>query len=397
MPTLNVVPRQWQVNALNEWKSKFRGIVQAVTGSGKTTFALLCVEEFLRHDPQGKVYIIVPTQALLDQWYVTLREDFGVEADQISFLGGGNKPNLSRQFIIAVINSARKFSEEFAAKFPTFLIVDECHRAGSQMNSHALSGAFAATLGLSATPERQYDDGYKQFLEPYLGHCIYSYTYADAYKDGVIVPFKLFNAKFKMSAVESREYDLISKRIATLMSKGLTDADDQIKALKLKRSRVTWNSFMRVPLTTKLALDHRGDRQIIFHESVEKSTEILNLLLDKGVRATIYHAGLTGVVRRENLRLFKRGYYSVLVCCRALDEGLNVPETTIAIIACSTSSDRQRIQRLGRVLRHSKGKDSATIYTLYATEPEFERLSEEAATIGEMAKVTWLEVKVNFG
>jgi superfamily II DNA or RNA helicase len=81
------------------------------------------------------------------------------------------------------------------------------------------------------------------------------------------------------------------------------------------------------------------------------------------------------------------------VCCRALDEGINVPETAIAILASSTASIRQRVQRLGRVLRPAHGKEFADIYTIYASDTEESRLTAEAENLGEICKVTWSQVK----
>ena len=75
--------------------------------------------------------------------------------------------------------------------------------------------------------------------------------------------------------------------------------------------------------------------------------------------------------------------------CRALDEGFNVPETELGIIAASTATRRQRIQRLGRVVRPSKGKAGATIYTLVATGPEIDRLNEEEERLEGVASVSW--------
>ena len=79
----------------------------------------------------------------------------------------------------------------------------------------------------------------------------------------------------------------------------------------------------------------------------------------------------------------------MLITCRALDEGFNVPETEIGIIAASTATRRQRIQRLGRVLRPVTGKATAVIYTLVATEPEIKRLREEEKELEGVAEVTW--------
>ena len=84
-----------------------------------------------------------------------------------------------------------------------------------------------------------------------------------------------------------------------------------------------------------------------------------------------------------------RGIFDVLISCRALDEGMNVPETRVAVIASSTASQRQRIQRFGRVLRPAEGKDGAIIYTLFATKQERNRLQKEATEFEGIAQVTW--------
>lgn len=370
------------------------GIVAAVTGAGKTTFAFMCVEEFMRRVDAGRVLIVVPTTALLDQWIVALTEEFGVDIASIGQLGGGRKRGMDKPFLVSVINSARNFSELIAKQGSVMLVVDECHRAGSPENALALRGEFAATLGLSATPERQFDSGFEDLVQPALGPVIYRYEYDDAYRDGVIVPFDVINVRFALSVSEQREYDRLTKLIARNLKAETTESQERVEALLRKRARVSWNSPLRVPIAVRLAMRHKTQRLIVFHESVAKATELHTLLSSHGVRATIYHTGLGEATRRENLRLYKRGYYSCLVCCRALDEGLNVPNTSVGIVACSTSSMRQRIQRLGRVLRQAEGKGNATVYTLYATKPEAERLREEENRLRDAATYKWLSVGV---
>lgn len=95
------------------------------------------------------------------------------------------------------------------------------------------------------------------------------------------------------------------------------------------------------------------------------------------IRAGVYHSGQPLRKRAEVLGAYRAGALNVLVTCRALDEGFNVPETEIGIVAASTATRRQRIQRLGRVLRPISGKDMATVFTLVATGPEISRLQDE--------------------
>ena len=66
-------PRDWQTVALDSWRQSFRGIASVVTGGGKTIFAQMCMASFRRRYPLGRFVIVVPTLALLDQWYVSLR------------------------------------------------------------------------------------------------------------------------------------------------------------------------------------------------------------------------------------------------------------------------------------------------------------------------------------
>ena len=164
--------REWQGKALKEWeKSGCRGIVQVATAGGKTRFALACIAtwQLKRND---KCLVIVPTLALQDQWVLAIADDLGIDREQISVWGEDN--DLSRQFHVMVVNTARKKSALVAEEADRlFLIADECHRYGSPKNGEALQVETAASLGLSATAERQYDDGLQEILVPCLGEIIY--------------------------------------------------------------------------------------------------------------------------------------------------------------------------------------------------------------------------------
>ena len=96
--------------------------------------------------------------------------------------------------------------------------------------------------------------------------------------------------------------------------------------------------------------------------SIEVAIQCAWCLDRRGERVSIYHSHLAPTIRRRNLELFKLGHVSTLVTCRALDEGLNVPDASVAIIAASTRSTRQRIQRLrGECRRHLGGREQASV------------------------------------
>jgi superfamily II DNA or RNA helicase len=375
--------REWQKAALARWVAEgHRGIVAVVTGGGKTVFALSCIE---RIQPDTTL-VVVPTTALLDQWWEEAANYFDLSLDEVNVITG-NKRIKSGTINISVLNTAAKLQAEGRAR-PCFLIVDECHRAASPQFKAALDVPKVASLGLSATPERQYDDGLNEILIPTLGPIIYQYSYKEAVRDKVIVPFQLKNIVFELEDEKKQQYDKLTKSIALAIKKYGPEAPETI-ALYIKRTRLLNLSLNRVRLALKLVAAHKTERVLVFHEDIEACNLIHQVLVENGVSAGVYHSKLFVRERAEMLAGYRRSTLNVLITCRALDEGFNVPETEVAIIAASTATRRQRIQRLGRVLRPIKGKESATIYTLVATAPEIGRLQEEAANLEGVANVSW--------
>jgi superfamily II DNA or RNA helicase len=330
--------------------------------------------------------IVVPTIALLDQWWAEVADYFDLALDEINVLTG-SKQLRSGTINLAVLNTAAKLAQTGNAK-RCLLIVDECHKAASAQFRSVLSIPTVGSLGLSATPERPYDDGLGEVLVPALGEVIYRYSYADALAEGVIVPFRLANVVFELEEDRQREYDKLTGAIARSIKKRGLEAQETITLL-LKRARLLSLSLNRVRLALKLVAAHRGRRILVFHEDIEACNLIHGVLAQNGVPAGVYHSKLGLRARAEVLAAYRRGIIEVLVTCRALDEGFNVPETEIGIIAASTATRRQRIQRLGRILRPAVNKESATVYTLVATTPEIGRLKDEEADLDGVANVTW--------
>jgi superfamily II DNA or RNA helicase len=381
MPKL--APRGWQLQAMREWgRAGHRGIVSVVTGGGKTVFALSCIDKIR----PAATLIIVPTAALLDQWWAEAASYFDLDLDEINVITGNKRFQLGA-INIAVLNTAAKLPERMG-ELSCFLIVDECHKAASEQFRTVLDVSTFASLGLSATPERPYDEGLTEVLIPALGPVIFTYDYAAALRDEVIVPFRLSNIVFELEEDRQVEYDKLSRSIARSISRLGPEAEETI-ALFLKRARVLNLSLNRVKLAIKLIAANRGKRTLVFHEDIEACNLIHAVLASNRVKSGIYHSKMPLRARALMLSEYRNGGIDVLVTCRALDEGFNVPETELGIIAASTATRRQRIQRLGRIVRPAKGKQRATIYTLVATAPEIGRLKDEEAHLEGVATVTW--------
>ena len=370
--------REWQEKAFPLWWEKKRGIIKVVTVGGKTFFAIHCLKRYLENDPQKSILIVVPSIALLDQWYDSLSQNF--DDKEISLNGGGEQTKVITKICISTIDSLKNIISLIDAE-NTLLIVDECHKIGTEKRGEMLTNAWHATLGLSATPERDYDDNFYIIIKKILGDIIFDYDYIDAREDEVIVNFKLLYGYAALLPEEENKYKKFTKsiqrRAATIGGQDMNDYP--LKMLIFNRARLVKNSKNRIPYGIELIQKYERDSWIVFTENKKQAKEfnkIVNKL--KGFNSGIYNTDLNDDERQENLEKFKAGNLNVLVSCTALDEGFDMPEADGAMILSASSSKRQRIQRMGRVLRITANKENALIVTVYSSKTEYEKLREES-------------------
>jgi superfamily II DNA or RNA helicase len=386
--------RTWQREALDHWVDNGRrGIVAAATGAGKTRMALAAIKEFWSHG--SRVAIVVPTIALQNQWVASLQKGFSLAATQIGVMGGKSSSLHEAQgFVVCVINSARDGLPALAAGWEderrrSMLIVDECHWAATSSNAEIFSGHFEALLGLSATPERS-DDGLDDILIPRLGQIVYRYSLLRALDDGLLASVKLFNVLFDLSPPEMEELNRLQEKISKVESRllelvptindnqgldraiafleasvssgnsyGLRDLYQQ-RGLLLERSDGRRSALDRIAQSGLL----RSERTLVFHERIEEAKKTSSRLQELGIRCSVDLSTDDSSRRSEALRDFRSGTSNVLIAVRTLDEGIDLPDAKLAVIASGSFSPRQRLQRIGRVLRPNG--EAATVISLLA-------------------------------
>lgn len=370
--------REWQEKAFPLWWKNKRGIIKVVTGGGKTFFAIHCLRKYLEEDHNKNILIVVPSIALLDQWYESLSQNFSER--EISLNGGGEQTTLITKICISTIDSLKNIIKEVDAS-NSLLIVDECHKIGTEKRGEMLTNNWHATLGLSATPERDYDDNFYIIIKKILGDIIFDYDYIDAREDEVIVNFKLLYGYAALLPEEENKYrkftKSIQRRAATIGGQDMNDYP--LKMLIFNRARLVKNSKNRIPYGIELIQKYERDSWIVFTENKKQAKEFNKKVNHiKGFESGIYNTDLKDDERQENLENFKAGKLNVLVSCTALDEGFDMPEADGAMILSASSSKRQRIQRMGRVLRITANKENALIVTVYSSKTEYEKLREES-------------------
>lgn len=400
---------KWQKECLDQWHiNKTRGIVNVFTGAGKTILALAAVEELREmYKEQLHVRIVVPTIALARQWKKELVSYFPEMEFNNSVIGyyyGQVKNNTGREIMIYVINSAREVLSRHILKdmekgIHTFLICDECHRYTGEVNRNIFrfmqSVSFVPDLyhclGLSATPQ---NENFESVLVPALGRQIYHYDIRRAGRDHKISPFVMIHTAVSLNGAEAGEYGDISDQLARVYGRLLNEyphlkyAESQefyqfvfkesrentegicasFLNLILRRRDLVYRAENRKKCVLSLLRHIRQEEKvIIFAERIEQADEIYaGLLPIYGNLVTHYHSEMPSDLCSHNLSLFRIGEARIMVSCKALDEGLDVPDASVGIVMSSTAVSRQRIQRLGRILRKKPDKPMSVLYYLYA-------------------------------
>lgn len=197
----------WQQRALARWKEDgHSGIIEAVTGAGKTRIALVAAAEHI--EIGWRVVTVVPTCELMNQWQKEFERHLCGTLGLPIMIGrlGNNRYDSSRthHIVIATAASAARYEALFA-DHKGLLIADECHHYGAEKWSRALDDNCDHRLGLTATYERE-DDGCDTYLDPYFNGLSYQLNYEEALADGVIADFKIAFVGATFSSEEAIAY-----------------------------------------------------------------------------------------------------------------------------------------------------------------------------------------------
>ena len=424
----------WQQECVDAWFSAGRrGVLKVVTGAGKTILAL-AIAERLQHATARdlRVAIVVPTVVLLAQWREEFAARSNLPSEAIGLLGAGSDETFTddTRILICVLNSAARKLPELVRKAGVgaslLLVVDECHRAGATEMQRVLATERAFSLGLSATPERETDHAEREgdLTEPMgdenynsvtfdesvlgreLGPVIFELNYASAINLGVLPPFRIVHYGLALLPPESANYERVSREITTLRQdlerpgrRGLglirwchskaaanNPSATRLLALTSQRKRLLFRMAERTSAAVKILRDAFAEnptsRAILFHESIDQVMALFKSLRAEGFPVVAEHSEFPDSMRAESLRLFRQGAAQVIVSARSLIEGFNVPSADLGIVVAASSSVRQRVQTLGRLLRKSRAHDGsekhAALYVLYAANTVDELIYEKA-------------------
>lgn len=422
-----------QLGALKAWTANgCQGILELATGAGKTVTSIYAATRTIEQNDGMLLLVAVPYQDLADQWCEELRH-FNIQALRCYGARGDWEPQLrayvarnrdfQREFLaIVVVNQTLKsfHFQDYINQLEhsrLFFIGDECHHHSARGFEGKLFPDARFRIGLSATPFHYLDDERNVRLSKIYGKSVFQYSLSDAVKDKVLTPYEYHPVVVELTDRETLEYielsDQISRAFAVAQGAKGDGATLRLTSLLMKRARLVGAAENKMPALEALlarqekiepfSLFYCGDGRTSFYEGgsdserledealVLKQRHAVSRLLQKyGVRASPFTSEESGWQRREILSRFKSGDTEALVAIRCLDEGIDVPACRTAYLIASSRNPRQFVQRRGRILRRSPGKEFAKIFDLVVTMPEAAIVPEQAASdflSGELARV----------
>jgi len=385
---LKIELRPLQVDALNAWESSnHQGILAMATGAGKTITGLACAANVENLD---FIVIGAPTNEIVQQWVDELADKTTFRTPLIAtgtaelwmeplfrklrLLHSGQSPR--EQLPIIVVGSYSELSKSRVANLivdaeglpqRSLLIADEVHATGAAAYRRILRDDFQYRLGLSATPIRPYDEEGTELVLKYFGGIVYKFTLEQAIAAGILCEYEYHVYVTPLSAKEHAKFTNLTTKIGRLFNSDEEDARVQAKRLAIQRSRIIKSATSKLAALNRILIDHPPCRGMIYCADIAQATNVSRLLAHRGFRVARYSSD--DVDRKRLLSEFARGYLDALVAVKCLDEGVDIPAADLAVILASDASERQFIQRRGRVLRAAPKKAIAKVIDVVVVPP----------------------------
>jgi superfamily II DNA or RNA helicase len=368
--------RPYQRAALDAWAANDnRGVVELPTGSGKTVVAVAAMA-----DLSSPTLVVVPTIDLVTQWRRELATEFDVAVGQ---LGGGEQT--VEDVTVATYDSAYLRADELGDRFG-FVVFDEVHHLGGERYRDAARLLAApARMGLTATFERP--DGAHTAVTDLVGPVVYDRS-VDELAGEYLADYELRRIEVELTPAEREAYEAAQGTFVDyLRSSGLTMERGSDYRTLVKRSgsdprareallakgaarEIMMNADAKVEALARLLARHPEERLLVF----TAHTDLVYRLSERFLVPAI--TGETGTKeRRTILDRFREGTYTRVVSANVLDEGIDVPDASVAVVLSGSGSEREFTQRLGRVLRPTSDGRTAICYEVVTAETAEERVA----------------------
>lgn len=355
------VPSPWrhQEEAVAKFLAQRHGILEMATGTGKTRTALKILEALEKQQLIDGAIVTTEGTDLLDQWHKELLSWGMREGRSYRMLRHYGVHHQSRSFSLnplgaILIVSRQQLPQLFKALPPArrrrlIVVHDEVHGLGSPESLRQLSDQhrnFDFTLGLSATPEREYDQEGTEFITREIGPIIYRFDLKDAIERGILCEFDYVPLPYELTESDKQRLQQVFSKAEGKRKQGIPVTE---KEIWIDLSRVYKTAEQKPAAFQAYLPSHPGviKHAIFFVETKEYGEQLLPILHAYTHLYRTYYAEDD----RNNLVEFSKGGIDCLVTCHRLSQGIDIRHLRSVVLFSAARAKLETIQRIGRCLR----------------------------------------------
>lgn len=398
-------PHPHQDNAIAKFKENdFQCLFAMATGTGKTLTSLFAANELCKKRELEGILILVPLSDLVEQWGSDVEKYFDGTIIKVNSKNPWREAvsNFALQKIlnpddckkivlistyISFLQNVNRLLKIFNLE-KTLIIADECHKAGAESYRKILPEDIPYRIGLSATPKRPYDDNGTKSIFDYFdkNENPYEFGIEQAIENKMLCPYSYYPIFIELTLEEMEAYADISEKISKMsmfVNSDLASDDDKksLEQLLKKRHRIierAENKFCEFERVFLHEVKKYLGNTIVFAPdgTDENGNDLLlsykNSIIKKLENEKIYITAVEYVQGTEKslLDYFAKGKIDVVFAKQRLNEGIDIPSARRAFFIASSTSEREFIQRRGRVLRLCEGKGAAEIFDFIVIPPK---------------------------
>ena len=352
-----------------------QGILCMATGTGKTRTALKIVKKMLDIGKIKNIIITTLRTDILDQWEEEMRDPkrglnqlikakykhYDGKKGMYKYLDSGSETKsilIGRDNFVKLMKDATREELE-----DTLLIVDECHNFRGEGHIDNMSGLYKKIpyrLGLSATPNSEYDEKATQFMFDEIGDIYFEFGLKEAIEKGILCSFEYHSFQYTPSDKDRAKVKSIRGRYAKKIEQKPHQRFKLERDMYRELSDVYKQSKEKIPLIKEVLSNQKNilKRTIIFGPNKKWNKDVEVILSEENARFIKYY----GETDKTNLKVYEAGDIEVLLTCDAIKEGVDLDVNDIVLI-CSNRAKLENIQRIGRALRtHGDRNKVARVY-----------------------------------
>lgn len=357
---------------------RFRNLVVAATGTGKTLISAFDFARFVKAKPEAKFLFIAHREEILKQarsaYRGVLRNgNFG------ELWVGGHTPDHHRQLFVSIQTLNNQLEQlDLTSDFYDYIVIDEVHHIKAS-SYRAVLEYFSPKilLGLTATPER-HDGG--DILADFGGVIAAEIRLPEAINRRHLCPFQYFGI--------DDDTDLRS----ISWSRGRYDITELTNLYTYNQAR-----FDKILLSMQeLITDITQMKALAFCVSKDHAEYMAQQLLLKGIKADVLTSN-NSHERQQKQQAIRSGVINVLCVVDIFNEGVDIPEVDTLLFLRPTESLTIFLQQLGRGLRLSEGKECCTVLDFVGnSRPEYDFANKFRALVGKSNRAISNEIKQGF-